>query len=802
PYTKLPSEIDSNSYGNLIGIKYTKASISLKTNVPMSSAIMRFSDGTNLTLQPIGNKEYVTQLNITENKTWYLELIDILKRKNTPEEKTITVIPDNPPEIKIIEPGEDIVLNKNMTLPIRIIASDDFGLKNLILFQQKNEENSVSSDLQSVINNTNLDFDYIQSFLNFNLLPGDVVTYWAEIYDNSPDNQKAVSQKFKARFPSIEEIYREIEKQEQRKKDELAELLNKSKDLQKDFEQKRRELLKEEKLNWEDKKQLEDIVKKQQEFIKQIENLADNYQSLIDKLEQNEALSSETLQKMQKIQEIMQEINNEQLQQALKQFEKALQDLNPDAVKKAIENFKFSLEDFNKKIDNTLKLLESIRKEQAVQKALQISQEMEKMQQTLNEKTMDTKFSSEKLVEEQKQISEKLSSLNQQLDEIQKLLDQGKDKEAQNLLNEIKELAKDKDLDESLLDSQMKLSQNLRFQAQNSQKQALTKMKQMSRRLTDMKNLLGSSSQAEIMIAIQTAIRELLIFSQKHEEAASKFKQDPYLILSDLMATYEGIQLSINKLFSNPMVMMFTPPKFFSDTNQTYQGYRDFFLNVNEIQYYNLNNNLEAIQTGLNLMVYDLLLALNQSQSNGSAGSGMQSFMKMLQQMGEEQLAMNLLTQQLLQQMQQNGGRLGQAIQNQLQRLSEEQERLAENLKRTLQNNPEAQKQGNSLKQMVEEMDAVSRQLKQNKLDQNLINRQERILSKLLDAQKSINKREFSQKRKGETAEDKNYNSPSSQIDYNLLKKKALLDEQYRQFPKEYQKVIQQYLKNLVEVNH
>jgi len=158
-----------------------------------------------------------------------------------------------------------------------------------------------------------------------------------------------------------------------------------------------------------------------------------------------------------------------------------------------------------------------------------------------------------------------------------------------------------------------------------------------------------------------------------------------------------------------------------------------------------------------------------------------------------------MLTQQLLQQMQQSGGRLGTAEQQQLQRLASEQERLAENIKRVLQNNPEAQKQGSSLKQMADEMEAIARQLRQNRIDQDLVNRQERILSKLLDAQKSINKREFSQKRKAETALENPENPFIPSTDFNLLRKKALLDEQYRAFPREYQQVIQQYLKLLNE---
>lgn len=797
-YTKLKAEIDSTSYGNIQALKHTLVTFSIDTNIAIKDARMHFSNGTEKVMQPITEKSFVTQLEVLDPLTWYLELTDALGRKSVPEEKAIDVIPDNPPEINIPEPGDDVILNQNMLLPMRIVASDDYGLKNLILKYQVNDQNNQSVEIQGIINSANLDLDYVVSLQNMNLLPGDIVIYWAEINDNSPEQQKAVSKKYKARFPSIEEIYKEIERQESGKKDELKDVLKQSKELQKDFEQKRREMLKDDTMKWEDKKQLEAMVQNQQQLADQVEKVAENYQQLIDKVQNNQALSQETLEKMQKIQQIMSEIDNEQLQKAMEQFSKSLQNLDPNAIKKAMENFKFSLEDFNEKIDQTLKLLESIKKEQAVQKALQISEEMEKMQQALMDKTGDQKNQSDKLAEEQKKIGDKLDSIKEQMDKIDEMLDDSKDKEASDMLKELEEMMKQDKLDQDTKSSQQSLSQNQRQQSMSAQKQAQQKMRKMTNKLQEMKDSISSGGAQQTTQAIQTAIRELMIFSQKHEEAANKYKQDPYPVLPDLLSGYEGMQLAVNKLFANPMVMMFMPQKFFIDANQAAQSYRDFFINVNEIQYYSIPQNLDGIMKGLNLMAYDLMQAMNQS-SGGGSGGGMESLMKMLQQMGQEQMAMNMLTQQMLQQMQQNGGRMGNAEQQQLQRLASEQERLAENLKRALQNSPEAQRQGNSLKQMAEEMEAISRQLKENRLDQDLINRQERILSKLLDAQKSINKREFSQKRKGETAEDNPDNPNIPSTDFNLLRKKAMLDEQYRSFPKEYQQVIQQYLKTLNE---
>jgi len=176
----------------------------------------------------------------------------------------------------------------------------------------------------------------------------------------------------------------------------------------------------------------------------------------------------------------------------------------------------------------------------------------------------------------------------------------------------------------------------------------------------------------------------------------------------------------------------------------------------------------------------------------------MQSLMQMLEQMSQEQMAMNILTEQLFLQMQAQGGKMDSAMQQQIQRLAEDQERLAENLKRALQNNPEAQKQGNALKQITEEMDAITRQLKNNQLNPDILERQERIISKMLDAQRSINKREFTEKRKAETGEDMPYKG-NTKIDLEALRRSGLLEEGLRAYPKEYQQVIMRYLKELNE---
>jgi uncharacterized membrane-anchored protein YjiN (DUF445 family) len=131
-----------------------------------------------------------------------------------------------------------------------------------------------------------------------------------------------------------------------------------------------------------------------------------------------------------------------------------------------------------------------------------------------------------------------------------------------------------------------------------------------------------------------------------------------------------------------------------------------------------------------------------------------------------------------------------------VQKLAADQQRLADNLKRALQNDPEAQKQASAIKQIIEEAEAVARQLRANQLSPDTLRRQENIISRLLDAQRSINKRDTTQKRKAETATQQ-FPTAASQMDLQQLRRAAMLDDSYKSLPNAWQQVIIKYLKLL-----
>lgn len=796
-YTGIPAYTDSLSYGNIEAYPGTRVHLRIQSNIPLVKATMVFADASRKELSRMDETSFITQLQLQKPTQWYMELEDELGRKSRPEEKHIRILPDNPPGIRIIFPGEDVTLNQNLMLPLIISADDDFGLANASLHYQVNTKEPQIVELQSVIRNKLFNTDYLWDMSSLDLFPGDVVSYWAEIYDNAPEPQKGTSSRYRARFPSIEEIYAEIENQENQRKDELSSSLEESKKLQEDFEQKRREILKDPELEWEDKKQLEEILKKQADLAEQVENIADNYQQLIDKMQANSTLSQDTLQKMMKIQELMQEIATEELNEAMRRMQEAMQNVRPEDLRKAMEDFQFSMEDFAQKIEQTLALLESIKNEQAVQKALQISEEIEKMQKALSEKTADAASEDHKLAEEQGQIKEKYDNLMQELQSLQKQLEA--DPKASKMLEDLLSDMQSSRADQDMQSSESALKSGNRSQSQQAQSAAMEKLRRFTLKLAEMKQSMSSGSQADMMQAIEQAVREMLIFSKNHEEIKSRYENDPYPIVPDLIAAYEGMQISLNQLFRKPQVSMILPPRFYEDISDTNKGYRDIFGSLGQSRTPSINRQLEQVQKGLNLMAYDLMLALQSSSSGGGGGGGMQSLMQMLEQMGQEQMAMNMLTEQLMMQMQAQGGRMDAGMREQVEKLAADQQRLAENLKRALQQDPEAQKQGNALKQIIEEAEAVARNLRQNRFDQDLMKQQENILSRLLDAQRSITKRDTSERRKAISSTGLPSEQQPDAVDYDALRRAMMLDDGFKNYPREYQQLIMEYLKLLQE---
>jgi len=136
-----------------------------------------------------------------------------------------------------------------------------------------------------------------------------------------------------------------------------------------------------------------------------------------------------------------------------------------------------------------------------------------------------------------------------------------------------------------------------------------------------------------------------------------------------------------------------------------------------------------------------------------------------------------------------------------LARLAAEQQALKENLERLNQESGNRSQILGSLDDIAKDMQKVVEDLERMKVDQRTIDRQKQILSRLLDSEKSLVKRDYSEKRKAETGEDITRKSPV-RLPANI----GALDQKEKEraqrlssetYPKEYEEAIKEYFKAL-----
>jgi hypothetical protein len=147
------------------------------------------------------------------------------------------------------------------------------------------------------------------------------------------------------------------------------------------------------------------------------------------------------------------------------------------------------------------------------------------------------------------------------------------------------------------------------------------------------------------------------------------------------------------------------------------------------------------------------MLRSAQSCMSGQSGQGKPSAQQMLQSMIPRQQDVMRETQAMMQ-MRMVEEALRQQRQAQLDRLAGEQrslQELAKEIQESLKNERQAP---GRLDKAIEDMEAVVKSLQQGNLSDDLVNKQQRILSRMLDAERSVHTRDYEKERESVTADE------------------------------------------------
>ncbi|MEM1125632.1 MAG: DUF4175 family protein [Bacteroidota bacterium] len=351
--------------------------------------------------------------------------------------------------------------------------------------------------------------------------------------------------------------------------------------------------------------------------------------------------------------------------------------------------------------------------------------------------------------EEMQQLLEQAQELRQQMEEVQR----APEREMDGLQQQMERLPQQMEQNSEQLRDQQ-------FQpAQQGQQQMQQQMQQMSQQLQEMQQSMAGQQQQVNMAGLRRVLEDILTLSQQQEG----LRQTVRGLASDSPVLREMAQRQVE--MSEDLTVV-------TDSLQTLA--RDIPQMSSEVQKQagdalremsNATTSLadrsaslaSGYQKGSMMHMNELALLLSElldQMSNGQSGGGMsmQQMQQQMQQMSQQQQMLNQQIQQMLNDMQ--GNRLTGDMEARLRQMAAQQEQIRRQI-RELSRNREARGQMlGDLNRIAEQMEETIRELQQRQVNRQTLQRQQQILTRMLDAQKSLQQRGEERQREGREFRD------------------------------------------------
>ena len=814
-YSALPV-IESDENGNITTLKGSNAEWVVSSTKNLSSARIDFNYSEDYALS-VNETNARGSLKLYSDDKYKIVLTDRDTITNVnPIEYSIRILTDEFPFIEIISPNADVKLGADNTLPFMLKIADDFGFSSLKLhYRLSSSKFTQPAEVYTGINiplsknGLERDINYIWDMTPLFLAENDVVTYYFEVFDNDvvsgPKSTK--SRTFTVRVPSLDELFATAQATQENTSKSLEETLKEAAELNKELEQISNEMKRDEKeITWEEKEKIENAVEKFQELEKKVDDINKQLSEMRKEMQENNLLSEETMEKYMELQKLMDEISGEDLKKAFENMQEMLKNMDRDQNQSAFEDMKQNEEFFKKSIERTINLLKRLQIEQKVDELTKRTEDLLEQQEQISQETKEnnSEQKNQELAQKQKEVTEKLDKLREEMENLNEKMAEFKDMPKDQLEKMMEEFDKMQNQQLSEM-AEQQMSQNQPQQAQQSQQQISENMQQMQQMMQSMQQSMQQQNQMQVFKDMMRAIDNLLTTSKEQEKlkelsknmspSSPQFNENAQQ-QSKLQNDLSKILEQLNELSQKTFAISPEMGKSLGDAQ------REMSMALNSLQ--NRNGSMASRNQGqamksLNEAATLMSNAMQNMMQQQGQGSGMMSMMQQLQQMSQQQQMLNQMTQQLQQQ-----GQLSQQQMASLQRLAKEQQLLQKSLQEL---NKEAKESGQSkkitsdLEKIVREMQEVISGMNTQKLDDELLLKQDKILSKLLDAQRSINERDFEKQRESDSGKEFVRDTPpdvlfSTEEGRDKLRD-ALLKASREGYSKDYEDLIRKYFEAL-----
>lgn len=773
PYTREPADTLIDNGGNIQALEGTRIAVSGTSNNPLAAVTAHFSASADMgDTRPLAaafsGGEFSFEFTAARDEFYSILLEDSAGyRTDDPLVHTIAVYTDNPPSLDVLEPGGDAVLPRSQQVPVSFLAADDYGIAETAIYYRIGGGSDFAKtviDLDTQRGRKEVATRFVWDLGNLTLFPGNSVEYYLQVTDNNsatgPGRTK--SRLYQLRVPTMAELYDGITEDSAERGDMLAESLKEGEEFKSRIEKLSREFAKTRNLDWSQKKELDTAIEEQRQVQDKLDEVRSSLDRTLQELSDNQMTSQAIGEKMEQISKLLEEINDSALNKYIEDLQKAVATLTPEEIEKSLRNLKISAEDLLKKLERTASLLEAVRKEQQMEDLVRSSRELAEKQKELLDRTKETASNDRsalgELAREQRELAEQAGGMKERIERMKQQLNRYEREIASRLDASSQRLAQ-----KSVANKMSKASDNLeagqKSEAMQNQQEALEELISLFTSMSNCQANMGQMNQMRLALNLQKYAREALDVSFKQEELLDDLggatgsgggiatarelaeRQQSYLKATERIA---------DDIFEIGKETMAVSPVLLHELGVALQAMRSVLFNLDQNRaLYSLPQASSALEA-LNRSAIEMLRASKSCSSGSGCGMGMQELLQQLLagqqeilQQSQEMLAMQMIQEQMRMKQQARMRRLA-AAQRSLKELAEE---IAKQLQ-------EDKSSPGRMDRILEDMAAVVKDLDDSALSERTLDHQERILSRLLDAQRSIHNRDYERKRESVTADD------------------------------------------------
>ena len=404
-YLNKPAEQLSN-VGNLLVPQGTIVDWNFTADHTDSLSLRFNNESSLLWAKPTEDNEFNITRRVMQNSLYTVSLKN--KEVLTPStiQYNIQVIPDRFPTISVDRIQDTVTYNY---IALSGLISDDYGFTKLKLNYRVQHEGKFSPmytrDISFNRTTTSQNFSYNWYLDSLKLGQEDRLEYFVQVWDNDGVSGPKSSRSNPLNFsiPSNSEVQKQIDESAKKTEQQIDDALSKTQNIKKELNQMEDRLRTKKTSDFQDKKQLSDVLQKREDLLKQIQQLQEQFQK-----------TNDTQQRFNQ--------NDQKLQEKMQQLQNLFKDLLDPESKKLYEELKQLLE--RKQDDKASEMLDRLsRKERSMERDLERALKLFKQMQ-LEQKLSNTLDELEKQAERQEKEAQENNKDNQANKDNKKAQDQ------------------------------------------------------------------------------------------------------------------------------------------------------------------------------------------------------------------------------------------------------------------------------------------------------------------------------------------------------------------------------------------